>query len=87
MEKPVNIIGIDCARHRVPPPDHPPQPKAAASFARSKYTEISAVAMFLRGHHSVWKVAKFHRLKPTVVEQMIREELIRRGLGIVRRVA
>lgn len=73
-----NIVGIDSLRRNSKNPGQPPHPDGPTALSGNKYTRRSFVSMFLLGS-GTWKVAKFHKVKPTQVEAELREELIRGG--------
>lgn len=73
------VISIDCRRDTDTPPEPPP---ASASkpkrFFINQYTRRAWVLRFVGGA-GLWRVSREHGVPPSVIEQELREQLVRGG--------
>jgi hypothetical protein len=72
------VVSIDSQRPAASAPDQPLQPPPHAGNPPNKYTRSSFLRMFLLGN-GIWRIARHHRYRPSLVEAELREQLVQHG--------
>jgi len=73
-----SVISIDSARGPKRNPGQPPQPTPPAAISLNKWKRRSFLRMFVLGN-GIWKIARFHRVTPSVIEAELRDRLVETG--------
>lgn len=73
------VTVMDCKQNGELPPEPPPARNGKQrKFSSNQHTRKSWVRMFVGGY-GVWSISRAHSIPSTVIEQELREHLIKAG--------